>query len=151
MKVLVFSVAGTRIGMSIEDVVESVRAVEVTPLPGAPPVVEGIIDYRGTIAAVFDMGRRFVGRTLPVAPDHQFVIARSGSARTVALHVDRIEDLTDVDAANVRPVDAGGSTAQFVAGVTALADGLLIIHDLKTFLTDAERASLESALTAAAT
>jgi hypothetical protein len=50
-----------RFGVPAQVVVEIVRAVAVTPISGAPDVVQGLIDYRGTIVPVFDVARRMRG------------------------------------------------------------------------------------------
>ena len=43
-----------------------------------------------------------------------------------------------------------GPSAAYVAGVAKLDDGLVLIHDLTTFLSAAETASLDEALSAPA-
>jgi purine-binding chemotaxis protein CheW len=40
--------------------------------------------------------------------------------------------------------------AQFVSGVAKLPDGLVLIHDLRTFLHDAEASDVDDAVAAAA-
>ena len=48
-KFLLFTLGGQRCVLRGNVVTEVVRAVEITPLPNAPAVVEGIIDVRGEI------------------------------------------------------------------------------------------------------
>ena len=143
MKVLTFSIADLRVGVDIADVVEAVRAVEITPLPGAPGVVEGLIDFRGTVAPVFDMRARLLGSHTDIVPDDRLILARA-AGRLVALHVDAVNELVDVDAESVQ--SATSAKLPHIAGVATLPDGLLLIHDLATFLSAAERDTLDAAL-----
>lgn len=143
MKVLTFSIADLCVGIDIADVVEAVRAVEIAPLPGAPGVIEGLIDFRGTIAPVFDMRLRLLGSHTDIVPDERLILARA-AGRLVALHVDAVNELVDVDAGSVQ--SATSAKLPYIAGVATLPDGLLLIHDLATFLSAAERDTLDSAL-----
>jgi purine-binding chemotaxis protein CheW len=129
-----------------------VRAVAVTPLPGAPTVIEGIIDVRGTITPVFNLRRRFGFRNRPVEPADHFVLVRT-AARSAALHVDRPDDLVDVDETSVsdpqrQPDVPHIASVASIAGVATLSDGLVLIHDVETFLSAAEADGLDSALNA---
>jgi purine-binding chemotaxis protein CheW len=64
----------------------------------------------------------------------------------VGLRVDRALDLLHIDAEAIEDPRGVVSGAEHVAGVAKLADGLVLIHDLETFLSEAERADLESAV-----
>lgn len=145
MQVLTFSISDLRIGVAITDVVEAVRAVEITPLPGAPKVVEGLIDFRGTIAPVFDLRLRLLGSHVDILPDHRLIMARS-SDRLVALHVDAVNGLVDLDSEAVQSAESQTAAMPHITGVAAIPDGLLLIHDLSTFLSAAERETLDAAL-----
>lgn len=142
MQALTFTISDLRIGVDIVDVVEAVRAVEISPLPGAPKVIEGLIDFRGTIAPVFDLRLRLLGTHADIVPEHHLIVARA-AGRVVALHVDTVTGLVDLDAAAIKPA---ASKTPHVAGVAALPDGLLLIHDLATFLSATEQESLDAAL-----
>ena len=145
MQVLTFSISALRVGIAIDDVVEVVRAVEITPLPGAPDVVEGLIDFRGTIAPVFDMRLRLLGTHADITPDHRLIAARS-AGRLVALHVEVVDGLVDLDADAITPASTQAAAMPHVTGIASLPDGLLLIHDLAEFLSSAERDTLSVAL-----
>ena len=148
-EVLVFEVGGQRYGLPIADVLELVRAVAITPLPDAPAFVEGIVNVRGRVLPVLDVRGRFRLPAKPLDPSDHFIIASAG-ARGVILRVDRATQLALVDASAVQPPETLGPGATYVAGVARLDDGLVLIHDLATFLSAAEAASLDDALEAPA-
>jgi purine-binding chemotaxis protein CheW len=146
-EVLVFEVGGQTYGLPTADVRELVRAVTITPLPNAPAAIEGVVNVRGRVLPVLDVRARFHLPAKPLDPSDHFIVASAG-ARGVILRVDRASHLALVDEASVQPPETLGASATYVAGVAKLEGGLVLIHDLTTFLSDAESASLDEALRA---
>lgn len=146
MELVIVELAGQRYGLRADAVREVVRSVTITTLPNAPVVVEGIINVRGTVIAVLDLRRRFdlPGRTLD--PAEFFVLAHARD-RDVALRVDRATELISVDPGEIDRAEPLLSRSRYIAGVAKLPDGLVLIHDLETFLSAAEAADLDRALT----
>jgi purine-binding chemotaxis protein CheW len=128
---------------------ELVRAVAITPLPAAPAVIEGVVNVRGRVLPVLDVRARFHLPARSLDPSDQFIVASAGP-RGVILRVDRATHLALVDEASVQPPETLGPSAAYVAGVAKLDGGLVLIHDLATFLSAAEAASLDEALRAPA-
>jgi purine-binding chemotaxis protein CheW len=139
--VLVFEIDGRRFGVAAADVREVCRAVAVVPFPKAPPIVEGVVNVRGTAAPVLDIRARFglAARPLHIA-DH-LILAYAGR-RLVGLRVDRAVDLVRIDSRNIDDARSITPAAGYVAGVAKLPDGLILIHDLSTFLSQAESEAL---------
>jgi len=54
-------VRGQVFGVEVQQIREIVRAPAITPLPNAPALLEGVIDLRGTIVPVVDLGRALGG------------------------------------------------------------------------------------------
>jgi purine-binding chemotaxis protein CheW len=148
-EVLVFEVGGQTYGLPTADVRELVRAVAITPLPGAPGVIEGVVNVRGCVLPVLDVRARFRLPPKALDPSDHFIVASAGP-RGVILRVDRATHLALVDEASVQPTEALGPAAAYVAGVARLEDGLVLIHDLRSFLSAAESGSLDEALCAPA-
>jgi purine-binding chemotaxis protein CheW len=145
LEVLVFEVGGRRYGLPAADVRELIRAVAVVPLPGAPPLVEGVINVRGRVVPVLDVRARLGLPAKPPEPADHLIVARAGE-RPVALRVDRATDLVRLDPAGVeeaRGLVPGLGRAGWVA---RLADGVLLVHDLVAFLSQGEAARLDDAL-----
>lgn len=145
MQAVVFSLDAQRYALPLASVQRVVRAVEVTPLPGAPPVVLGAIDVEGAVVAVLDTRRRFLmpGRQIRLS-DH-FLIA-STACRVVALVIDEAHGVVDhemsdvVDPARIAPGLEG------FAGLVKLEEGLVLIHDPEAFLSVDEARALDESL-----
>lgn len=52
-----FEVGGRTFGMDVTSIREIVCWRPVMPLPGSPRLIEGVIDFRGTMIPVVDLGR----------------------------------------------------------------------------------------------
>ena len=149
LEVLVFEVGGQTYGLPTADVRELVRAVAITPLPSAPAVIEGVVNVRGRVLPVLDVRTRFGMPATPLDPSDHFIVASAGP-RGVILRVDRATHLALVDQASVQSPETLGPSGTYVAGVAKVEGGLMLIHDLATFLSAAEAASLDEALSAPA-
>ena len=147
MRFLLFYIDANRYAVPAESVGEIVCAVAFTSLPGAPSVVDGVIDVRGTVVPLFSLRRRFGLRDRGVQPTDQFIILRTAS-RSAALHVDRTEDLIDIDRRAIADPSRQIAGTPLVAGVALLDDGLALIYDVDTFLSTAESEALDAAMAA---
>lgn len=145
VEILVFELAGQRCGVPAGDVREIVRAVTLLPLPGSPPVIDGVFDLRGTLVPVLDPRRPLGLPGRPMAHTDHLVVARAG-ARLVALRVDHATDLVRLPPEAVTAATTLTRVARALAGVVRLPDGLLLLHDLAGFLTEAEAEALDEAL-----
>lgn len=145
---LTFVLGELRVGLPLACIGEVARAVAITPLPQAPAIVEGVVNVRGELAPVLDVRRRFRQPAVPLHPDQHFIFARAG-ARLVALRVDRVTDVLEIDARTIDSVNHVVPGAEYVRGVAKCPDGLLIIHDLETFLSLDEAAQMDHAIAGA--
>ena len=127
-------------GESVEQVL---RACAVAPLSGAPAFVQGAINLRGEILPVVDLRQRLGMPARPLHPSEHFVIVTVRGHRLV-LRVDRAVDLVAVAAEHVRPPHE--LSPRSVAGALAMDGGVLFIHDVQQFLTEAEEADLRRLL-----
>lgn len=146
---LVFALGERRFAVPAEVVVEVVRVVASAPLPGAPAIVEGVINVRGTLVPALDIRSRFGYAPAAVDPDQHLIVARAGP-RSVALRVDRALELMSVPAEAIERTERVVPGVPLVKGCARLADGVIVIHDLESFLSLDEGATLDVALGAAA-
>jgi purine-binding chemotaxis protein CheW len=145
LEVLIFELGGQRYGLPAADVQELVRAVALVPLPTAPAVVEGVMNLRGKIVPVLDVRQRFRLPPRALDPADHLIVART-EERLVALRVDRALDLVALDAEAIEAAKGAVPGVEYVAWVAKLPNNLVLIHDLRTFLSRAEAAALEEAL-----
>lgn len=147
LELLVFELGSVRLALELTVVREVVRAVLVTPLPGAPPVVEGVIDVRGELAPVYDLRQRFGLPPAPLHPDERLVLAWTGE-RLVAIRCDHTDWIETADPESVERAEPLVQDGRRMVGIVRVAGGLALIYDLASFLDHEERTSLEAALAA---
>lgn len=147
--VLTFLIGDLRCGLHEDDVAEIVHAVSLTPLPGAPPIVKGVISVRGVLTPVLDLRPRLGAQPKAISPADHFILTRA-TGRLVALHVDRADALVELEPSAISEATTITRGKGVVSGVATLPDGLMLIHAPAQFLSDAETASLERAIASAA-
>jgi purine-binding chemotaxis protein CheW len=124
-----------------------VRMVAITPLPNAPDIILGVVNFQGRVIPVINVRRRFRLPEREIALTDQLVVAHT-ARRAVALMADSVLDVIAsseqnfVATANIFP------KLEYVEGVVKLTDGLIFIHDLEKFLSLEEESSLDRALEA---
>lgn len=145
MDILLFDISDRRYALPLPDVREIVRSVSIAPLPSAPAAAEGVINFRGVLVPVLDARKRFGLERKDLHPDEHMVIGSAGE-RLVALRADRVVGLLSIDPADVVDATTVVPGACHVTSIARLPDGLVLIHDLRTFLTQSEAAALDAAL-----
>ncbi len=144
-EILLVEVGSQRYGLRSSSVKEVLRCATIVPLPRAPAIVEGLVDVRGSVTPVLDLRARFrLPPRVADSTDH-LVVAMAGD-RTVAVRVDRAVGLVRLDPAQIAVLEDVVIGTQYVAGVARLEEGLVLIHDLKSFLSQAEGGDLDAAL-----
>jgi purine-binding chemotaxis protein CheW len=150
--ILTFELDNRRHAFRADDVVQVVQMVEISPLPGAPAVIEGIVNVRGSIVPVFNLRARLGLPARPIDPAQHLVILASG-ARSSAVRVDAADDFISILDADITVSlsDSGVSQAgsRHLAGIAATPDGTTIIYDLAAFLSQSETETLDQALATA--
>jgi purine-binding chemotaxis protein CheW len=143
--IVVFALEGQRIGLPLGTVERVVRVVEVTRLPKAPQIVHGLINVQGRIVPVVNTRKRFGMLEREVALSDQFLIARTAT-RTLAMLVDMVTGVVECNERDFVTAEAIVPGMEYVQGIVKLADGIVLIHDLDTFLSLEEQQSLDEAI-----
>jgi purine-binding chemotaxis protein CheW len=142
---IVFALDRQRYALPLQVVDRVVRMVAVTSLPRAPDIVLGVINLQGRVIPVINMRRRFSLPEKEIALTDQLVIAHT-SRRPVALVADAVQDVISSSAQTLIETENILPGVEYVEGVVKLTDGLIMIHDLDTFLSLEEENFLNQAL-----
>jgi purine-binding chemotaxis protein CheW len=108
--VLVARVGDRRLALPAAAVERILRMAEVTPLPGAPPGVAGVLNVQGSVLPVVDPRPRLATAGAPAQPDQHLVLVASVGGRYL-LWVDGAERLEPVEPGSLIAVDAAASEA----------------------------------------
>lgn len=125
-----FFVDNLLFGVEVLRVQEVLRYQEMTPVPRALDVIEGLINLRGQIVTAIDVRRRLglSPRESERTPMNMVVRSDDGA---VSLLVDEIGDVLDVDESTFEPVPENIATSirDLTTGVYKLKDRLLLVLD----------------------
>lgn len=144
-EVIVVEVDGRQLGLPVDLVDEIQPAAQLTRLPDAPPVVEGVLDLRGDLIPVLDARRRLGLEVRPMQLSDRLVITRVDERR-IALRVDAATVLVKVRAADVSHAAALAPDALRHAGLARMLDGTMVVTEPELFLSADEAKDLHEAL-----
>jgi len=141
-----FRIGNETFGVRIGAVREIVRVPEITAVPSAPEVIEGVINLRGKIIPVMDLRKRF-GQS-DIQPDKKnriLVVELEG--KLVGLIVNAASEVLKISPSEIEPpgnVFAEGESS-YVTGVGKLKGRLIILLDIAKLLHRPEFKRLEEA------
>lgn len=145
IRLVLLRIDGQTYALPLAAVDRVLRMVEVTPLPGAPEVVEGIINIQGEVVTIVSIRKRLGLALRAVEAADSLVVVRARTRR-LAIIAESVLGVVE------RPADAVVSTGDIVGGIHHIEgvlkthDGLVLIHDLDRFFSPEEERSLDLAL-----
>lgn len=143
--VVIFALGELRFALSMDVVERVVRAVDVSPLPDAPPGVLGVVNVHGRIVPVFDFRPRFGLPSREMRLSDHLVISRVAD-RPVAVVVDSAVDVILVGHKAAARASEGLPELASIEGVMMVGDEIVLIQDLARFLPEGLQASLDRRL-----
>ena len=91
-----FEVGGRVLALDVAQVREIVRWQEVTPLPKAPELIEGVIDLRSQLVPVLDLRRALTGQSVEVGARTRVVVLETDGL-VLGLIVEAAVDVLSVE------------------------------------------------------
>ena len=135
LHLVTFQLGKEEYGVEIASVQEIIRATDITPVPGAPSHVRGVINLRGKIIPVVDLRRRFALVSVEAGDAQRIIVVELGEKR-IGMLVDSVSQVIKVPAGVVEemPEEATSVDENFIRGVGKLDSRLIIILDLNKSL-----------------
>jgi len=128
-----FFVDGLFFGIDVLQVQEVLRYQEMTQVPLAPDVIEGLINLRGQIVTAVDMRRRLKLKPRAEGQTPMNTVVRTKEGGAVSLLVDEIGDVVEVDSEKFErtPDNVDPAARDLLDGVYKLKDRLLLILNME--------------------
>jgi len=133
-KYLTFLVGDVGYGIEISYVVEIISVQEITLVPHTHAYVKGIINLRGTVVPVIDMGMRF-GQGEIEYTEKTCIIVLSMDDMSVGILVDGVQDVSNIDDENIQdpPKTTGNAMKNhFIKAVGISSDEVKQLIDVYT-------------------
>jgi purine-binding chemotaxis protein CheW len=130
-----FYVGGALCGIDILNIQEINKNFEITKVPQAADYVEGILNLRGRIVTIIDLGKKLGLEPASKAKNNRNIIVNSEDEH-IGLLVDSIADvvLAKRSAIEPAPSNIGGVKGKFFEGVLKTETSLIGILDINEVL-----------------
>jgi purine-binding chemotaxis protein CheW len=143
-QLIVFTVGDEEFGLNVLRVQEIIRYVKPTKIPHAPPVMEGVIDFRGDVIPVINMRERFGIRDAD-NKETSVIIVIENAGRIFGLTVDVVSDLLSLpqDKIQQRIEFTGEDKTKYLQAMGKLDERLILILDLDKIIDFNEEKKLD--------
>lgn len=143
---LTFTLGAEQYGLPILRVQEIKGISNITPIPGTPPHIKGVMNLRGNVIPVIDLRERF---RLGARDYDKFsvIVVVSVGARVLGLVVDAVSDVLNIDEAEITPPPELGSTVDtsFMTGMAKAAESLVLLLDIDAVVSEETLAAVAGA------
>lgn len=130
-----FYIGNARCGMDILKIQEINKLIQMTRVPKAPEYVLGILNLRGQIVTILDLGKKLGLGTTDSSQDSRNIIVNSSGGH-VGLLVNSISDVVSVDVERIEraPANMSGIQGDFFTGVYKTKNNLIGILNVDKVL-----------------
>lgn len=143
-QLLTFQTAGRTFCIPMNQTLEILLPEGFRPVPLTLPYVEGVLDYRGTLVAVFDLRKRFeVEGENPAG----LLLVLQRDSTPFCLHVDSVGGIATVEEGEILspPLKLMGIQSRFLIGIIKQDRQVLPILNVPTLLASPDPIRLEIA------
>jgi purine-binding chemotaxis protein CheW len=136
-QMVLFELGAETYGLDIATVHEIIRMQSITKVPKAPVYVEGVINLRGKVIPVIDIGKRFGFEKRDTAKNKRIVVVYSQD-RTLGIIVDAVTEVLRIPNDLVEPVSdiVTKGNAEYLQGIAKLPDKMVIFLELEKLLAE---------------
>jgi len=145
-QVVGFRIGNETYGVRIASVREIVRVPEITMVPNAPEVIEGVINLRGRIIPVMDLRKRFGNSAVQPDKKNRILVVELDN-KLLGLIVSSASEVLKIPPSEIESpgtVFAEGESS-YVTGVGKLKGRLIILLDIAKLLRQPEFKKFEEA------
>ena len=135
VELLSFRVGEHEYSVNIMSVREIRGWTRTTSLPRAPSYIRGVINLRGTVLPVIDLGQR-LGLEGSEPDERTVIIVVDVDGRTIGLRVDAVSDILTLPTERLKPPPEIAATADqtFLTALTIVDERMVRILDLTSIL-----------------
>ncbi|MBY0579128.1 MAG: chemotaxis protein CheW [Burkholderiales bacterium] len=149
---LTFSLAGEMFAVGTLCVKEIIEYGQLTTVPMMPESIRGVINLRGAVVPVIDLGARFGGKQTEITKRTCIVILEAGEdQQVIGVMVDAVSEVLEIPPSEIEPPPSFGAKIRtdFIQGMGKVDGKFVIILDVGKALSVDEIALLASAANAA--
>jgi purine-binding chemotaxis protein CheW len=132
---IVFSLAGTAYAVPSQAVAHVEMVDQITRVPNAPHMVDGVVFSRGEVVPALNLRARFGFERVPNDVRTRLLVVNH-NRRTMGLLVDAAREFITIPAASIHPPNEGivGLSGRYLTGIATINDRMILILDLSEVL-----------------
>jgi purine-binding chemotaxis protein CheW len=134
-QMVLFELGNETYGLDIATVHEIIRMQPITKAPKAPEYVEGVINLRGKVIPVIDIGKKFGFEKVERAKNNRIVVVYLQDT-TLGIIVDAVTEVVRIPTASIEPVSDIVTTgnSDYLQGIAKLNNKMVILLALDKLL-----------------
>ena len=138
LQIVCFKIGSEEYGIDILQVQEILKIPKITKLPRSSTHVLGVIDLRGKVIPIIDLGNKF-GIISDLSKASRAVVVDI-NGKQVGLAIDSVSNVTKVDTTDIEPPPpvVKGISGKYIVGIAKLKTGFIVILDINQIFSSEE-------------
>ncbi|MBI4743889.1 MAG: chemotaxis protein CheW [Actinobacteria bacterium] len=131
-----FLIDGEHYGLDLKKIREILEIKKITKVPGAADYVLGVINLRGNVLAIIDLGRYFgLGKSSIITDDSRIIVVESNKIEA-GLLVDSVNDIIQIEPEEIQPplITLNRIKSEYIYGEVSFNDKLIAMLNLENIL-----------------
>lgn len=131
LQFVTFNLGEEEYAIEILKVQEIIRMIPITRVPNSPEFINGVINLRGKVIPVMDLGKR-IGLPEKDTDNDSRIIVVEIQNKIVGFIVDKVNIVLRINNSIIEPTPqmVGRTNAEFINGIAKMEHSLLILLDL---------------------
>lgn len=147
IQLVTFIINNAEYSININNIIQIIKYIPVSPLPNAPAFIKGVINLSGKVIPVVDLRERFFRQVSTNTKRTRIIIAIVQNKK-IGLIVDSVTDVIGLSLNQVEPPlpVISGLKVEFIEGIAKLKNKLIIIINIQKILTSNEKIILQDVI-----
>lgn len=135
-RLLGFSIASETYGIYLDHIKEVIGITNITSVPFTPSFFKGVINLRGMVISVIDLGERFSSKDSKRGSESAIIIIDL-EGESFGVIVDQVDQVFAIKETNIKPPPTSdvSNQSKFINGVAQWDEKVVILLNLENTLT----------------
>lgn len=140
VKQVLCDVGGNTYGIDISYVQGIDKQLNITPVPNAPGVIEGIANLRDYVIPVFSLHKKFGLEVKPATEDTKYIVMKLDDLM-LAFRVDMVEEIVELPEDKFMPAPSivTSEETSYIDSIISVGKRLVLVLDVHSILTEMEK------------
>ena len=144
IQIVCFKIGKEEYGIDILKVQEILNLPKITALPKAIDFILGVIDLRGKILPIIDLGKRFGIEMRKTSKSARAIVVKI-KGKEVGLAIDSVSHVVKVESDDIEPPPAivKGISGRYIVGIAKVDEEFVVILDIDQIFSASELSELD--------